>query len=166
MKTQYSSVWILLFLTMGIVLQASDTPPPHLQKNHRRARKQRKASLKEASTQTPDARGEATRVAADKPDTDLKDPDRDRPRRVGVEPTANEDPDLPPGMQRRIDKADYLRRRAEMINRLRGFPNSLPYNPASLTMVIYPGPRPPASGCHGVPRNGSLPSSSRTAVPR
>ena len=40
-----------------------------------------------------------------------------------------EDPDLPPGMAGKIDKATYLRLRADYVDLRRGRPHSLPFNP-------------------------------------
>ncbi|HWS90156.1 MAG TPA: HYR domain-containing protein [Pyrinomonadaceae bacterium] len=41
----------------------------------------------------------------------------------------SEDPDLPPGMAGKIDKAAYLRLRADYVDLRRGRPHSLPFNP-------------------------------------
>ncbi|MET0624294.1 MAG: HYR domain-containing protein [Pyrinomonadaceae bacterium] len=45
------------------------------------------------------------------------------------EDEAGEDPDLPPGMSGKIDKATYLRLRADYVNLRRGRPHTLPFNP-------------------------------------
>ena len=43
--------------------------------------------------------------------------------------TPDDDPDLPPGASGTVDKADYLRRRGEHVEMLRGLPHGLPYDP-------------------------------------
>lgn len=47
---------------------------------------------------------------------------------------ADADPDLPPGLSGKINKADYLRRRADNIDLLRGRPYNLPYDPRALAI--------------------------------
>ncbi|HEX8076972.1 MAG TPA: hypothetical protein VF511_04085, partial [Chthoniobacterales bacterium] len=45
-----------------------------------------------------------------------------------------EDPDLPPGMAGSVDKAEYLRARADYIDMLRGRPHNLPYEPREVAL--------------------------------
>lgn len=48
--------------------------------------------------------------------------------------TPDDDPDLPPGAAGTVDKADYLKRRGEHIEMLRGLPHGLDYDPRELAV--------------------------------
>ena len=125
MKTRYLSLWAVFILsTSAVVAETSDTPSRRDSARHD-ARGHRQAETREASLPAPNARSEAP---PEEPDPEVRNLDRDKRKPVDLEPGTEDDPDLPPGLPLRIDKADYLWRRARMVNRLRGFPNDLPYN--------------------------------------
>ena len=52
----------------------------------------------------------------------------DPPERTVIDRDARHDPDLPREVPVGVDKNEYIRRRNEMINLLRGMPSALPYN--------------------------------------